>query len=116
MMSYVITLVHGTWAQDAQWMREESALCASLRNSLSAGVAFRAFRWSGRNSHLERRRAAERLRAELITAVAEYPDANHYVIAHSHGGNVAFHALKDRDCGPRISGVVFLSTPFLFVR
>jgi hypothetical protein len=64
----------------------------------------------------------------------KFPEARHYVIGHSHGGNVAMYALGDGlRCPPsdgidpngaraagvlreRISGVVCLATPFLVRR
>jgi hypothetical protein len=60
--------------------------------------------------------AAVRLRADLWQAIAEFPDARHVVIAHSHGGNVALYALKDPELRSQIAGVVTLATPFFTAR
>jgi hypothetical protein len=47
-----------------------------------------------------------------IIQVREYPNAHHFVVAHSHGGNVAMYALADESLASRVSGVVCLGTPF----
>src|SRR5262249_24527659 len=70
------------------------------------------FRWSGANSVFHRARAADNLHSML----ASDPDnANSIVIAHSHGGNVAFQAISKLGCrGARIH-LITLATPFLQV-
>jgi hypothetical protein len=55
-------------------------------------------------------------RAEYLQSlIGQWPNARHYVVAHSHGGNVAFQALGDPVLNERIRGLVCLSTPFLTV-
>jgi hypothetical protein len=49
----------------------------------------------------------------LTALLARWPDAQHFVIGHSHGGNIAFQAMRDAAVESRIAGVVCLSTPFL---
>jgi hypothetical protein len=75
-------------------------------------ATFRIFRWSGANSVFHRARAAD----ELTRLLASDPDnANSIVIAHSHGGNVAFRALSKLGTrGARIT-LITLATPFLRV-
>jgi hypothetical protein len=58
-------------------------------------------------------KSAVNLRVDLQQAIREFPQAKHVVITHSHGGNVALYALKDRELLSRISGVVTLATPFI---
>ena len=60
-------------------------------------------------------KAAVKLRADLYQAIHDYPSSKHVIIAHSHGGNVALYALKDAELRSRVSGLVTLATPFLFV-
>jgi hypothetical protein len=114
--SAVITLVHGTWAPRAPWTRSDSELCRTLQHTLAGDAVFRAFRWSGRNSFRARRKAAGELRIHLHQSLTKWPEARHYIIGHSHGGNVMFYALRDHELGQAVHGVVCLSTPFIHAR
>jgi len=108
----VVTLVHGTWAKDASWVRADSKICMRLRQ-LDPSVVIRTFQWSGRNSHRARLHAAEALAKQLGETFSEHPEAEHHLIGHSHGGNVALYVLRDpRVCG-RIASIVCLATPFI---
>lgn len=106
-----VTLVHGTFASKAAWVRK-----GPMTRALdAAGIGHQAFIWSGGNSHRARTKAAEelanRLRAEHKSGVRQA------VVAHSHGGNVAAHAvwrLLGTDNGS--IPVVALATPFLFAK
>jgi pimeloyl-ACP methyl ester carboxylesterase len=109
----VVTLVHGTWARRAAWTLPSSPLCRTLSQAVRGRVAFEPFAWSGGNSIAARRRAVERLVAQLHSLVAQWPRARHYLVGHSHGGNVAFQALADPVVKERITGLACLSTPFL---
>ncbi|MEV4118711.1 hypothetical protein [Micromonospora sp. NPDC049645] len=112
----VITLVHGTFARDAPWTRSDSALSTSLRR---AGCQVTQFAWSGRNSHRARSDAAQGLVEHLRRQLADHPRARHWVIAHSHGGNVALHAadrLRAARGGASRVTTVALATPFLHAR
>jgi hypothetical protein len=121
-MSVVITLVHGTklfrflwpWGRTPVWIRDSSKLCNELRQGITEDVIFRQFEWSGGNSPSAREKASLELRASLRSASLEYPSAKHYVIAHSHGGNVALYAFRDASLLEEMSGLVCLSTPFLY--
>lgn len=120
-MSVVVTLVHGTFGRlprsDAAWTREGSLLRRRFEAELGGDVVFVAFRWSGMNWPSARYRAARRLREHFRATAERHPGRRHYVVAHSHGGNVALYALRDaeraseRDGVPH--GVVCLSTPFI---
>ena len=111
----VVTLVHGTWARRTSWIFLDSPLCRTLRRAADAPVLFQRFTWSGRNSTSARRGAVDALAAHLHRLIAQWPNARHYVVGHSHGGNVAFQALADPVLNGRIEGLVCLSTPFLTV-
>jgi hypothetical protein len=116
-MDYVFTTVHGTYGKRAKWVREDSALCQQLARAVSpAQIVARPFFWSGRNSPFGRRQAALRLQEHLRDGLSQYPDAKHFIIAHSHGGNVAAMSLEDAPLRRRISGLACLSTPFLVAR
>jgi hypothetical protein len=118
-MSIVISLVHGTFARfpggDADWTRDGSLLRRSLGAALGNDVVFVPFRWSGMNWPAARYRAAHRLREHFVETARRYPEGSHYVVAHSHGGNVCLYALRDaeRDGTAIPRGVVCLSTPFI---
>jgi hypothetical protein len=115
----VVTLVHGTFGRlpgrDAGWTRDGSLLRQRLEAELGGDVVFLPFRWSGMNWPSARYRAARRLRDHFQATSERFPARSHYVVAHSHGGNVALYALRDaeRAGGEVPCGVVCLSTPFI---
>ena len=112
-----ITLVHGTFARNAAWMRPGSAMREHLESRLPGRVVYHRFRWSGWPSHLARDRAARRLRARLLKCVQNSETAHHCVISHSHGGNIVCYALRDAaELVARLDCIITLSTPFLLVR
>src|ERR1051325_1503123 len=100
----VVTLVHGIYAREAAWTKPDSALSTALTE---AGCVVRPFAWSGRNSHRARTRAAHDLTDHLRGEMAKNPKGRFWIIAHSHGGNVALHAAAEarhsRRTVPRIS-------------
>jgi hypothetical protein len=112
-MRYIVTLVHGTFAKDAAWTQEGSLLRVALEKRLGAPVTFRTVGWSGRNT-MRRMQGAQELVKELHHQMKD-PDALLFVIAHSHGGNVALHAMRDPQIRLRVAGVVTISTLFVLV-
>ncbi len=111
---YVVTLVHGTFARRAAWTQDGSTLRALIRDRLKDGsVQFECFLWSGLNTDRARQKAAGGLRRTLGRRLLEYPRARHYVVAHSHGGNVALHALQGFEHCGRIAGVICFASPFI---
>jgi pimeloyl-ACP methyl ester carboxylesterase len=126
----VLHLVHGTWPEGGWlahhfprfrtkkplWFQEGSEFRKDIQAGLRIKVEFRVLLWSGRNSFLARADAAEKL-VKALRSAAEHARENeqHYVIAHSHGGNVvtsAFAQLPEA-VRSRISGIVTMGTPFL---
>lgn len=132
----LVVLIHGTWARGipgfglpamlrgtpARWVTgtDPQPALRRLRDGLrSAGVTHRTgyvyFNWSGRNTSRARRAAGARLREELGRLARQYPAAGFFLVAHSHGGNVAAHALNHADAAAiqrRLLGLACLSTPF----
>lgn len=112
-----ITLVHGTFARHAKWVRPTGALARALGALPKTRV--RAFCWSGRNREGDRIRAGQALHDELVELAARHPDALHHVIGHSHGGNVALYAMRrpDGEIDPALHSVhvTTLSTPFITI-
>jgi hypothetical protein len=114
----VVTLVRGTrvlpWESvQADWTRAESSICRALRKALDCEL--RVFHWNGKNSFRAREKASIDLEAFLESGLSDYRTARHFVIAHSHGGNLVMRTLGRRSFDVRISGIAFLATPFLHV-
>ena len=110
----VVTLVHGTWARKAKWVEEGSPLRRAVEARFPPGTTrFEVFRWSGRNSHSARLEAGSELRAFLRDLVGRFPESRLYVVAHSHGGNVALYGLRGLEPADGVAGVVSLGTPFI---
>jgi len=111
----VVTLVHGTWAAKAAWTHCSSPLCTTLQGATTRTIQFERFLWSGANSIWARHKAVDKLTTHLHALIEKFPDAKHFVVGHSHGGNIAVHALRDPWLAQRIDGLICLSTPFLTV-
>jgi hypothetical protein len=115
-IAYVVTLVHGTFARRAGWLENEAPLSRHLERSLPGRVFVTSYHWSGRNSISARLWAAAGLRRDLLSKLRKHPHARHYLVGHSHGGNVILRALRGGAIANRVQGVVLLSTPFLYFR
>lgn len=112
-----VVLVHGTFARNAPWTLDASPLRKALLAHFGNGVVFKRFVWSGRNSFRARAEATDSLRQFLTESSSHTDHAVHrFVIAHSHGGNVALEALSGPRAAPNVDGLVCLSTPFLSSR
>jgi hypothetical protein len=114
MADYIITLIHGTFARGADWCKNESSFAQSLTSSCD-NVTIEQFDWSGLNLHFARLRAGERLARHLRASIKQRPTAKRVLIAHSHGGNVAMYALRDREIAAEIDCFVSLGTPFISI-
>ena len=112
--AFTVTLVHGTFARKARWTREDSALRRALKARWGEAVRVETLDWSGRNTQGAREAAARRLGAAIREAAETSPTADHFIVAHSHGGNIAFLACKDEAVKAKVAGIACLSTPFLF--
>ena len=71
------------------------------------------FGWSGGNLAEERARARPEASQYLKKLIDQYPAAHQVIVAHSHGGSVAFAALAEPWFADRVLGVVTLGTPFI---
>lgn len=104
-----VTLVHGTFASKAEWIRK-GQMTEALE---AAGIAHEPFVWSGGNSHRARTKAARELADHLERE--RLPGVRQAVVAHSHGGNIAVHAVwRHGKVEDGSIPVVTLATPFLF--
>lgn len=108
----VVTLVHGTNAREARWANDDNSIIrTAIRRQLGPDVIFQVFNWSGWNSHQARYKGGIKLARHQSESCASFPNSNHFIIAHSHGGNVALYGLKN-DRPENIKGVITLATPF----
>jgi len=113
---YVITLVHGTWARKATWIQPNSVLAKALHERLGQDIKIFQLIWSGRNSPAARSVASERLKKKIALRLNDHPTARHYIVCHSHGGNIALGAVAGNELENKIDGIVCLATPFLLAR
>src|ERR1700747_1445666 len=100
--SAVISFVHGTYSTGS-WTRPDAPFRAAIEADLGPDTVFRAFQWSGWNGQKSRVLAGLRLRGFLWEGLRQYPGARHVIVAHSHGGNVALYALRERALRERTS-------------
>lgn len=115
----VVTLVHGTFAKGAPWTRDGSILRKQIAAALAderQDVVFGTFDWSGRNTHRARIKAGYELADHIRKLRATCPDHKHFIVAHSHGGNVALLAHKHLPADLHATGIATLGTPFLYAR
>jgi len=112
-LQVTVTLVHGTWARNSKWPRLEQELLRQfgLDNTLITYLP-----WTGGNTASARLSAAALLQSHLRSLADQRPTAKHFVVAHSHGGNIALLAMRDNQIKAALSGLVCLSTPFLLYR
>lgn len=112
----LVILIHGTWGHSSKWIQSGSLLQKVLRRRLPDNLEICPFRWSGRNSHHSRLEAAASLRARLQALLSENVSRKVFIVAHSHGGNVAGYALKAFEPIQSIGGLVLIAAPLLRVR
>ncbi|MDB6105243.1 MAG: hypothetical protein JWO52_5242 [Gammaproteobacteria bacterium] len=110
---HLVILIHGTWAQDAIWCQYGSGCRQSLMRALGQDTLFSVFEWSAKNSADQRLSSAEALAAHIHDLRSKFPAARLHVIAHSHGGNIAFYAARNARIAAAINSVACLATPFL---
>jgi pimeloyl-ACP methyl ester carboxylesterase len=117
----IIILVHGTFAPDAPWTQTGSALRNSILSHFdSVAVSFYQFNWLGslspryNNTNLARYDAGRRLGNLLRYFRAKFPAAQVFIVAHSHGGNVALYGTQQAP-EVKVKGIVTMGTPFIKV-
>ena len=111
----VLTLIHGTYAHDASWVKTGS-LYTALSDEFGERLKIESFTWSGGNSVFERMAAAIELGDHIENLRIAHPSARQFLAAHSHGGNVACYALERLNGDHNVWGLACLATPFLHAR
>ena len=119
----------GRLARDRYWFVEGSSFCRDIEcsfyqeieRSASSSIKFVTFTWSGKNTFTARHDAATKLRKHLKGYLCDIPNAYHVVVAHSHGGTVAFEAIANSPDNPEkwpqsLAGVLTMGTPFVALR
>lgn len=116
----VITLVHGTFAKNADWTQKDSEFSKMLADELleiEGAKIFEQVNWSGRNLFRSRQRAAEAIYDKLVDQEKRYENPRQYVIGHSHGGSALAYLISSTNKELKsLSGCIFLSTPFIDAR
>lgn len=110
----LVIFIHGTFAPGAIWTRQNSPLFLEIQQSIPNSLVF-PFGWSGKNNHKERLSASRELQVYIRHLNKLKPDAQIYLVAHSHGGNVALQALRDFKLQQLVKGLVCLATPYITI-
>ncbi|ACC75885.1 hypothetical protein PPMP20_17635 [Paraburkholderia phymatum] len=118
----IVILIHGTFSTDAEWMRPNSPFIKTVAQRFgNVRVMFQPFIWTGisggryNNTNFYRVTAAVHLARLQKDLRQHYPAAKIFVIAHSHGGNVALYAQREFDSKGIADAIVTLGTPFIVI-
>lgn len=106
------------------WTQPNSPIREATSEALSplGSVRFIRFEWPGmtlrqfNNSHRIRRDASEQLKDFLASINRDFPGVPTFIVSHSHGGNVAFAAVRGAVNQSMASGVATIATPFFKYR
>lgn len=105
-------MIHGTFFPNAEWTQPESVFANRLREHLP-GVVIKRFQWSSCNSPSARQTASFELLFHLEEIDQKFPEYDHYLVAHSHGGSVALDCLQEVSLESCVAGLVCMNTPRL---
>ncbi len=103
-----IFLIHGTFANDAEWINEQSFFCKRIKERISGNVTFHQYIWDGKNSFNSRYIEGTKLGKQIDSL--EESDSTKIIIGHSHGGNVGLYSLG---IGQKVDLIFTLGTPFI---
>ena len=110
-----ILLVHGTFAVNAAWTNDGSAVREAINRAVvesGQSVRFVPIIWSGKNWFSDRLAAARAISSKVQEEHRK--DQKIFIIGHSHGGSATSYFLKLFPNEARlVDGCVFLSTPFI---
>lgn len=103
-------LIHGTFVSESVvqgWTNPNSQLSNGIRDALGGTIA--SVQWSGKNNRAARLDAAEVVAHRIADNHKKGIKTN--IVAHSHGGNVAYEALKLSKPEHHINQLITLATP-----
>jgi pimeloyl-ACP methyl ester carboxylesterase len=113
-------LVHGTWAKHAPWTLPGSLLrkhIEALATEAGQLAHFEPLPWGGHNFGRSRLAAAHAIAEKVRSLTSAGNDEKLFLIGHSHGGSAIAYFLKHYPAlVESITGVAFLSTPFVATR
>lgn len=113
--SSVFIVIHGTWGAESNWYMPGGDFFDTLERTVcTKDSAVVPFSWTGGAGHESRLRAAH----NLVKLIKTYnSDVALYIVAHSHGGNVATLASQFLACEKsnryRIRALYTLGTPVM---
>jgi len=112
---YLVTLVHGTFAPEAKWTLDDSehGFQKKLSERLEANIEFERLEWGGKNRQADRVKGGRTLAKSLYRPDLPESNRKHFIICHSHGGNVALYATAEKKLEQNVSGIVCMNTPFI---
>lgn len=105
-------VVHGTYAKDALWYRQEGSFFEGLKANLPENASLYSFSWSGKLKHEKRLQAGKELAEFIEQHVPSY--AKLCIVAHSYGSavaTVAAHELYEKKSENRIHQLFTLGSP-----
>lgn len=109
-------LVHGTFVKSADWPDLQRALAETTRE-LGESSNFDQMHWTGKNRASARQAAALEISDAVNRIRSQSPLEKIFLIGHSHGGSaIAYFVKSYPEISKTISGVAFLSTPFVAIR
>jgi hypothetical protein len=131
----IIHAVHGTWPyglaahmtrriwgrvapRELPWFINGSAFHLAIADLIDRPLQWAPFEWSGSNSFSARSLAAKELSQHLTNWSEREPEAEHVIVAHSHGGSVSIEAVHILDLQRRksVSKIITMATPFARAR
>jgi len=105
----VVHLVHGTFESKAPWTFSGSPMWVAIQRK-NPSVKLARFEWSGDNTQSAREEAAN----NFAKAIESSCSNDHYIVAHSHAGNIVQMISQRPSIAEKIRGVCLLSTPFIY--
>jgi len=108
----VFVIIHGTASRGARWTRPESKIRRRLERHFNRRGRTFSFEWCGANTDTARLTAGKELGRRVLELYDEY-HAPIYLVAHSHGGNIALYAMRDSVVEEKVAGVICIGTSFI---
>ncbi len=108
----MFVIIHGTASRGARWTLPNSKIRRRLERHFDRRGRTVSFEWSGTNSNAARLTAGEEL-ARRISELYEEFHAPIYLVAHSHGGNIALYAMRNPSVEEKVAGVICIGTLFV---